>query len=151
MRVQLGNFLDLQVCISMSWRHLPLGHFGMFGTVGTNTWRSEIFTLYFVSCCFSCRSRHERGWTNISFVHDHARLKTWFPVIFLVKPCELIHQLAPHHLQGTPFSSHQREQCGWVLWEGWQEDARSHVWPFTPLRLWFSWADSQRWLEHVGT
>lgn len=54
------------------------------------------------------------------FLHD-ARLKTWFPVIFLVKPCELIHQLAPHHLQGTPFSSHQREQCGWVLWEGSQE------------------------------
>lgn len=66
------------------------------------------------------------------FVHD-ARLKTWFPFIFLVKPCELIHQLAPHHLQGTPFSSHQREQCGWVLWEGWQEMARSHV---DPLRLW---------------
>ncbi len=127
----------------MSWRHLPLGHSGTFGTVGANTWRSKVFIIMFHA--FFCRSRHERGWTNISFCSRSCPTENLVPSCLSCKAMWVVTRIVATSStsQGTPFGSHQREQCRWVLWEGWHEVM------FDPLCLLFSWADSQR--HTVGT
>ena len=82
------------------------------------------------------------------FVHDHVRLKTWFPVTFLAKPCELFHELSPYH-------PHRRERPLALIKESNVDEFFEKAGMKSCLTLYVCCSLEQihsiTWLEHVGT